>query len=136
METGKAARRTMPALWDPVAMWASVLDLPRQQAVAATDAACAMFGGVEAVRAIQERTAHQALERHAQAAQRLQGHCGPMEVLAVQLELARFDLEAAAAYWQNLAATTLQAQARMASCGWEVFDSDKVLEFWSTVGGH
>jgi hypothetical protein len=129
MDTRKAA--PLPAhsaLWDPMALWANVLDLPRQQSAAATHAACAMFIGFEAMRRIQEMAAHEALQHYSDAAQRLERSCAPMEVLSVQMDLARFDIGAAASYWQQLAATALQMQARVAACGCELVDADKVLE--------
>jgi hypothetical protein len=129
MESRKAAALAVrnPA-WDPLALWANALDLPRQQCAAATHAACAMFSGFEAMRRIQEKAAHEALEQYSSAAQRLEGHCAPLDVLSVQMDLARFDAGAAAAYWQQLAMTALQMQARVAACGCELIDADKVLE--------
>ena len=124
-------RATSPAaqgVWDPMGVWSGVLDLPRQQSAAATHAACAMFSGFEALRKIQEDAAHQALKHHSEAAERLQGSCGPLDVFSVQMDLARFDVGAAATYWQQIAAAALQMQARMAACSWELVDSDKLLE--------
>jgi len=125
-------RRATPivtqAAWDPFAVWSAVQDLPRQQSAVASHAACAMFSGFEAMRGIQERAARQALEQHSEAVERLKGHCGPLEVFSVQMELARYDFEAAAGYWQQLAAAALQMQARVAACACELVDSDRLLE--------
>jgi hypothetical protein len=128
MDTPRATPAAQPPVWDPLVLWSNVVDLPRQQAAVATHAACAMFSGFEAIRSIQERAARQALARHQAAAERLERPCGPLDVLSVQVDLARYDLEAAAAYWQQLAAVSVQMQARMAACGCELIDSDKLLE--------
>ena len=64
METRKPApAKAQNATCDPLALWSTVLDLPRQQSVAATHAACALFGGFEAMRKIQEKAAHAALPK-------------------------------------------------------------------------
>jgi|KBSSwiStaDraftv2_1062776.scaffolds.fasta_scaffold456177_2 hypothetical protein len=124
------------AVWHPFQAWSALLDLPRQQSTMASHAACAMFSGFEAMRGIQEKAAHQALQHHGEAVARLQGRCGPMDVLSIQLDLVRYDLEAAAAYWQQLAAAALQMQARVAACGCELIDSDKLLEACAAFETH
>jgi hypothetical protein len=123
-----ASNAAQKPMWDPVALWAHVLDMPRQQSAAAAHVACAMFSGFEAMRRIQGKAAHDALKHYTSAAQRLERGCAPVEVLSVQVDLARFDAEAAMAYWQRLTETALQMQARVAACGCELVDSDKVLE--------
>lgn len=129
MDTRKAAPvPALNAMWDAPVVWSGMLDLPRRQLAMATHAACAMFSGFEALRRIQETTAHEALEHHQAAAQRLQKHCTPMEALSVQMELANFDAGAAAAYWTQLANTAAQMQDQIVACGCELVDSDKVLE--------
>jgi hypothetical protein len=129
MEKRKTAPAPAPnAMWDPLSLWSTLLDLPRQQSAAATHAACAMFSGFEAMRRIQEKAAHDALKHYSEAAHRLESQCAPLDVLSVQMDLARFDAEAAAAYWQQLMAAALQTQARVAACGTELVDSDKLLE--------
>ena len=137
METRKPApAKAQNATCDPLALWSTVLDLPRQQSVAATHAACALFGGFEAMRKIQEKAAHAALGHYTDAAHRLEKHCAPLDVLSVQMELARFDAEAAAAYWQELASAVLQTQARVAACGCELVDSDRMLEACAMFDRH
>ena len=124
------------AMWDPLSAWSTMLDLPRQQSSAAAHAACAMFRGFEAIRRIQEQAAHQALKLHREAAERLQERCGLLDVFAVQADLARFDLEAGARYWQQLSAAALQMQAGIAACGCELVDSDKLLEACAAFEQH
>lgn len=128
MDTRRATPPAAQAAWDPMSAWSGVLDLPRQQSAMATQAACALFSGFEALRGIQEAAAREALKHHGEAAERLRGRCGPLDVFTVQMDLAGFDIGAAVAYWQQIAAAALQMQARMATCGWQLVDSDKLLE--------
>ena len=96
---------------------AAINDYPRQQMAAATQAACALFRGFEAIRKIQQRTAHQALAHHQEVAERLKEPCQPMELLAVQADLARFDMQGATVYWQQLAVAVLGMEREMlAAC--------------------
>lgn len=87
-------------------------DLGRQQ-LAAADAACAMFRGSEAMRAIQRQAAHEASLRHQAAAQKLHGSCAPADLLAIQSDLLRFDLQGATQYWQQITTAALQSQIEM-----------------------
>ncbi|HSV84919.1 MAG TPA: phasin family protein [Ramlibacter sp.] len=129
MQTTKAMSALVAtSAWDPVSLWTKALDLPRQQLAAAVDTACAMFSGSEAMRSIQQRAAHEALQRHGVAAEKLKGRCTPLEVMAVQLDLTRSDLEGALAYWQQLFATMVEMQARMAACGCEFAEVGQVPE--------
>jgi hypothetical protein len=96
---------------------AVINDYPRQQMAAATQAACALFHGFEAIRRIQQKTAHQALAHYQQVAERLKEPCPPMELLTVQAELARFDMQGAAMYWQQLGMAMLGMEREMlAAC--------------------
>ena len=124
------------ALFDPMALWSTLLDLPRQQSEAATHAACAMISGFGAMQKIQEKAARDALKHYSDATQRLHRQCAPIDVLSVQMDLARYDAEAAAAYWQQLASTVMQVQAQVAACGCELVDSEKVLEACAMFDRH
>jgi hypothetical protein len=88
-------------------------DLGRQQLVAATDAACAMFRGSEAMRAIQQQAAHEASLRHQAAAQKLHSGCAPADLLAIQSDLLRFDMQGATQNWQQITTAALQSQIEM-----------------------
>ncbi|MDI1272866.1 phasin family protein [Polaromonas sp.] len=88
-------------------------DLGRQQLAVATDAACAMFRGSEAMRVIQQQAAHEASLRHQAAAQKLHGGCTPADLLAIQSDLLRFDLQGASQYWQQITTAALQSQIEM-----------------------
>ena len=136
MEMRRATPTTTLATWDPFSAWSAVLDLPRQQSAVVGHAASAMFNGFETMRGIQERAAQLALKHHAEAAERLQGRCGPLDLLSIQMDLARYDFEAAAGYWQQLAAAAWQMQARMAACSCELIDSDRLLEACAAFETH
>lgn len=88
-------------------------DLGRQQLAAATDAACAMFRGSEAMRAVQQQAAHEASLRHQAAAKKLHESCAADELLAIQSDLLRFDLQGATRYWQQITTVALQSQIEM-----------------------
>src|SRR6478609_11332169 len=104
---GSHAGATAPA---DMMQWS---DLPRQQMAAAAQANCALFRGVEAIRTIQQKTAHQALAHRRAIAGKLREPCHPMDLVAVQGELLRFDLQGAAMYWQQLGAALLDMQREM-----------------------
>lgn len=112
---------------------AAAADFGRQQAVVATESACAVFRGFEAIRKIQEDAAHQASERHSQAASRLRGNCSPADVLAIQSDLLRFDVEAATHYWQGIAAAALEMQAQIMDCATHLMDTEALLAAPSAV---
>lgn len=106
------------------APWNFLTDLGRQQLAVATETACAMFRGNEAMRKIQQQAAHHASVRHQTAAQKLRGACEPADLLAIESELLRFDLQDAAHYWQQLTAAALQAQIEMMTSASHIFDSE------------
>lgn len=105
-------------------------DLPRQQLAAGTQAACALFRGFESIRKVQQKAAHQALAHHQALADKLKEPCHPMDLLAIQAELLRFDMQGAAAYWQQVAAAMLEMQRDLLA-GMGGRDADG-----TTVAGH
>lgn len=112
-----SAKKTMP----PPAAGAQpslnlMADLGRQQMAVATEAACAMFRGFEAMRKVQEQAAHDAAQRHALAAHKLQQPCDAAELLAIQSELMSFDVDGATRYWQQLSAAALEMQTEVMGC--------------------
>lgn len=108
-------------------------DLSRQQMSVATDASCAMFRGFEAMRKLQEQTAHDTSARHEAVAQKLQGASQPADLMAIQAALMRDDLESAAQYWQQLAAAALEMQTEMMGCASHFVDSETALETASAL---
>ncbi|NUO72565.1 MAG: phasin family protein [Frateuria sp.] len=97
----------------PGADLAALNDLPRQQLAACTQACCAMFRGFEAVRRVQQKTAHQALAHHQAIAEKLKAPCHPMDLVAVQADMVRFDLQGATMYWQQLASAMFEMQREL-----------------------
>lgn len=111
----------MPHQWN---FWA---DLGRQQLTVATESACAMFRGFEAMRRIQEEAAQQASERYEAAVERMREPCEPSDLLAIQTDLLRFDVQGATRYWQQLAAAVLEMQTEMLGRATELVDTDVVF---------
>lgn len=116
-------------------LWAAFGNAGNDQLVAATDCATAMFKGFEAMRKVQERTAHDAASRHASAAERLKNGCSATDIAAIQADLLRSNLEGARQYWQQLAATGMEMQTRMLAAWNRTIDTEAVLESLSTLAG-
>jgi hypothetical protein len=104
---------------------AFLADLGRQQLAVAADAACALLRGSEAMRSIQQQAAHEASLRHQAAAQKLHGSCGPSELVAIQSDLLRFDLQGATEYWQQITAAALKSQIEIMASATHLLDSEK-----------
>jgi hypothetical protein len=90
-------------------------DLPRRQLALMTQSASAMFRGSEAMRKIQQQAAQRATEHTEEVAQRLRGQCDFNDLLAIQADLVRFNMQEAAQYWQQLAMAGMKLQADMVS---------------------
>jgi hypothetical protein len=98
-------------------------DLPRRHMGLMAQSASAVLRGAEAVRKVQQQTAHRASAQHEQLAQRLLGPCDANELLGIQAELVRFTLQETAQYWQQLATAALKIQFDLAaSAGGAVLD--------------
>ncbi len=95
-------------------------ELPRRQAALVTQTATALFRGSESMRKIQQQTAHRATLQHQEVAARLQGPCDFNELLAIQTELLRFNMQEVAQYWQQLATAVFKIQADMVSGAGEI----------------
>lgn len=100
-------------------------DLGRQQLAVAADAACALLRGSEAMRAIQHQVAHEAAMRHQAAARKLHESHEPAELLAIQSDLLRYDLQGATEYWQQITAAALQSQVELMASATHLLDSEK-----------
>ena len=106
--------------------WNFLADIGRQQLAVATKITSAMYRGSENLRKIQQETAHQASVRHGEAAEKLFGPCQPSDLLPIQSELLRGDLQSAGQYWQQLMAAAMQTQGEMvASMSRIMLDSQK-----------
>jgi Phasin protein len=105
--------------------WTKVADLVRQQLAVTTESTGAIFRGSEAMRKIQLNAAHQASVNHAQTAEKLRASSGqPVDLLALQSELMRSDLQGAGQYWQQLASVALQTQMELMASVSRLFDND------------
>lgn len=105
-----------------LAPFSAMADLPRRQMALMTQSASAVLRGSEELRKIQQQSAHRALAQHQDAAQRLRGQVDFNELLTIQAELLRFNLQEAAQYWQQLTSTALKVQAEMVSSATEALD--------------
>lgn len=101
--------------------WNLMVDFGRQQFAVSTEATSLMFRGTEAMRKIQQQAAHEASLRHHAALQKLQTDSDPGDLLAVQTELLRLDVEQASRYWQQLARTAMQTQMEILGCAGQLF---------------
>ena len=88
-------------------------DVTRQQLTMMTEAACAVLGSSEALGKIQQQAAHQASVRHNAAAETLRGEVEPMDILSIQSDLVRQDMQEAAQYWAQLASAVMRTQLDM-----------------------
>lgn len=98
-------------------------DLPRRQLALATQSASAVFRASEAMRKMQQQAAHRAMVQHEEAAERLRGACDFNELMTIQAELLRFNMQEAAQYWQQLTTAALKVQADMVSSAGQVMDA-------------
>ena len=85
----------------------------------------AMCQGNEALRGIQQNAAHEASAHHADIVQKLFEPCAPGDLMAMQTELLRHNVQSASKYWQQLAAQMVQTQVAMVRSVGEVFNSEK-----------
>jgi len=90
-------------------------DLPRRQMALLSQSASAIYRGSEAVRQIQQQAAQRAAEHHQEAMEKLRGTRDFNEVMAIQAELLRYNLQESAQYWQQLTSAVLKLQAEMIS---------------------
>jgi hypothetical protein len=98
----------------------------RQQMAAASEGACTMYRGFEAMRRIQEQAARAAAERHAAAAGKLRNKDAVVD-LALQGELLREDLASAAKYWQDLAGAVLEMNTGLLNCATQLVDTEDLF---------
>lgn len=90
-----------------------VTELGRQQLAIAHESSSALYRGGEALRRVQQEIAHEASVRHAEAAQKLASPCQPTDLLMVQTELVRANVQSLTHYWQELSMVALQMHREM-----------------------
>lgn len=96
-----------------LASWKALTELSRQQLGVVSEGSSAIYRGSEALRKIQQEAAHEASVRHAQAAKKLLSPCEPADVLALQTELMRSNMQSATHYWEQFMVVALQTQRDM-----------------------
>lgn len=111
----RRSTKTAPAVPAPTEALNAALDVPRQQMALAAEGACSMFHGFEAIRHIQEKAAHDALTHYSNAAQRLKEASDPAQLLEIQANLMRFDVDGATRYWQQIGAVAVDMQNELIS---------------------
>jgi hypothetical protein len=115
--------------------WNMLADLARQQLAVTTENTGAIFRGSEAMRKIQLNAAHEASVHHAEAAQKMRAAaCQPADLLAIQSELLRSDMQGAGQYWQQLASAALQTQIDMMTSVGRIFDDEAGAGVKSALG--
>lgn len=110
-----------------VPSWDWALDFGRQQVAVASESAATLFRGLDAMRRIQEQAAREATEHHAALAARMGGRYTPAELMLLQGELLRYDMEAVARCWQQLAGAALELTTELCACSAQLVDTEDVL---------
>jgi hypothetical protein len=111
-------------------------DFNRQQMVAASEAASALFRGFEVIRRIQEQAAHAAAERHAVAAEQMRSRPSPADVAMLQAEVLGQDLASAARCWRELADATLEMNTEVLNSAVQLVNAEDVLAATSALFPH
>lgn len=96
--------------------WSLLTDFSRQQLILWAESACTLLRGSETIRNIQQQAAHDACSHHEEAAQKLRDQGEPADILAIQADLLRLNLQAAAQYWQQIASAVIKTQIDFAAC--------------------
>ncbi len=109
----------------PPVDWMS--DWSRQQMAVASESACTVYRGFEALRRIQEQAARAAAERHAAAAQKLRKPESGVDLAFVQGELLREDVTAATKYWQDLASAMIEMNTELLTNAGKLVDTEDLL---------
>lgn len=97
-------------------------DLPQRQLAMLSQSASVLYRGSQAIREIQQQAAQRASRHHQEAAEKLRDSRDFSEVMAIQTELLRFNLQESAQYWQQLTTAVLKLQSEMISGAGQVLD--------------
>lgn len=108
-------------------------ELSRQQFAMVTELACALCRSSEAMHKIQQQTARHAALRHEAAMRKLRVNCTLADLLDIQADLLRFDIEKAGQYWQQLAAVALQTPLEIMTSACHLQDSPAGNSLKSTL---
>lgn len=105
------ARSAAPASASSLPADGAGFSLARQQLQTLMSLGDLMFKGAEELRRFQMQAAHDARQRHERAQAEVASAGNPNELLKVQSELVRYDVEAGSRYWQQLASIMAATQA-------------------------
>jgi hypothetical protein len=134
---GRVRRAAAPAAAVPAAARGApadaFADCGREQLAVAFESSCAVLRGIEAMRAIQQRTAQEAAARHAAAALQLRDAGAGGDLMSIPLQLWQGDLQAANRYWQELAAAAMETQTEVMASALHLFNADTALQGVSAV---
>jgi len=97
----------------------ALADWPRRQLALMTFSTTALLRGSQELRRIQQESAERATQHHEEVAERLREPCDYSDLIALQAELARFNLQEAAHYWNQLANAAFKWQADIVSSAGE-----------------
>jgi Phasin protein len=120
-----ASGRSIENFGNDRTVWNFLAEIGRQQFAVAAECTSAMYRGSENLRKIQLETAHEASVRHGQAAEKLYGHGHASDVLPIQSELLRSDLQSATQYWQQLMVAAMQMQREMMASMSHMLENEK-----------
>jgi len=95
-------------------------ELPRRQLALVAQSASALLRGSQELRQIQQEIEQRATEHYEEVIDRLHGECDYNDLMAVQTELLRFNMQEGMQYWQQLATAGMKMQAEMASSARDV----------------
>jgi Rad3-related DNA helicase len=94
-------------------------ELPRRQLALMTQSASALMRVSEEVRQIQQQAVQRASAHHEEVREKLGNAHDLGELLAIQQELLRFNMQEATQYWQQLAGAALKVPAQLSSAARE-----------------
>lgn len=117
-----------------LASWNALAEMGRQQLAVATESASALYRGSEALRKVQQEAAHEASVHHAEVAQKLLSPCQPSDVLALQTDLMRFNMQSATHYWQQMMVVALQTQREIMLGMGHLLDAETGSSMKSAMG--
>jgi hypothetical protein len=122
--TAKTSRSTSTETSDSASLapLGMLADLPRQQMALMTQSASALLRASESVRKVQQQAAHRASAQHQEIAERLRAPCDFNELLTIQSELLRFNIQEATQYWQQIVTAALKAQADLVGTAGQALD--------------
>jgi len=95
-------------------------DLPRRQLALMAQSMNALLRGSQELRQIQQEVSERATEHYEEALDRLRGECDYNDLMTLQAELLRFNMQEATQYWQQLATAGMKMQADMVSSARDV----------------